>query len=110
MTEEEPAWVQRKGFTALAEMELELFSEIAENNSAWNVDSPAHLRYLDRLCWVWENQLKVLRYLTRQTMLDIYQQGFSKAEAGKFINLKRTRAHELIEQASEERLQRQTPF
>ena len=110
MSEEEPAWVQREGLTAVAEMELELFSEIAENNSAWNVDSPPHLRYLDRLCWVWENQLKVLRYLRRQTMLDIYQQGFSKAEAGKFINLKRTRAHELIQQAAEERLQKQTPF
>jgi len=110
MSEEEPAWVQSKGFDAIAEMELQLFSEIAEDNSAWNVDSPAHLRYIDRLCWVWENQLKVLRYLRRQTMLDIHQQGFSKAEAGKFINLKRTRAHELIEQAVEERLQKQKPF
>tara|TARA_B100000686_G_C16742629_1_gene947535 strand:+ start:1529 stop:1861 length:333 start_codon:yes stop_codon:yes gene_type:complete len=110
MSEEEPVWVQRKGFTAVTEMELEMFSEIAENNSAWNIDSPAHLRYLDRLCWVWESQLKVLRYLRRQTMLDLYHGGLTKAETGKFINLKRTRAHELIEQASEERLQRQTPF
>ena len=94
----------------MVEMELKEFSELLESNSAWSLDSPAHLRYLDRLCWVWEKQLKVLRYLKRQTMLDLYQQGFSKAEAGKFINLKRTRAHELIEQAKEERLQKHDPF
>ncbi len=107
---DEADWNQVESVYVVLGMELEDFYKSAEDNSPWNTDSPAHLRYLDKMCWVWEQQLKVLRYLRRQTMLDVHQQGFSKAEAGKFIELKRTRAHELIGQAKEERLQRQTPY
>tara|TARA_R110002020_G_scaffold247770_5_gene461773 strand:+ start:2566 stop:2895 length:330 start_codon:yes stop_codon:yes gene_type:complete len=107
---EEADWNQVESLYVVSEMELEDFYSAVEGNSNWNTDSPAHLRYLDRLCWWWEKQLKILRYMKRQKMLDIHQQGFSKTETGKFIALKRTRAHELIEEAASERLLKQKPF
>ena len=48
--------------------------------------------------------------MRRQALLDLTLRGFSKTEAGRYIALKRTRSHELVEQAKEERLQKVDPF
>ena len=103
-------WVTTDAMFVVSEMDIEDLQSCVEENSSWEVDSPAHLRYIDRLCWVWENQLKVLRYLRRQKMLDLTNQGYSQAEAGRFIALGRTRSHELVDQAMTERIHKHNPF
>ena len=103
-------WATQEGMYIVSEMELEDIVHCVNENSAWELDSPAHLRYIDRLCWVWEKQLKVLRYLRRQQMLDLVNQGYTQAEVGRFIGLKRTRSHELVDQGTTDRLNKYAPF
>jgi len=110
MDESEPDWATTEAMYVVSEMEIEDLQGCVEYNSNWEIDSPAHLRYIDRLCWVWEQQLKVLRYLRRQQMLDLTNQGYSQAEAGRFIALRRTRSHELVDQATTERLNKYDPL
>ena len=94
----------------ILELDNDTYATAVDANSVWNTESPAYLRYLDRVVYKCEQQVKVARYLRRQALLDLNLQGFSKTEAGRYIGLKRTRSHELIEQAKEERLRKDDPF
>ena len=91
-------------------LDNDTYATAVEANSMWHTDTPAYLRYLDRVAYKCEQQLRVARYMRRQALLDLTLRGFSKTEAGRYIALKRTRSHELVEQAKEERLQKVDPF
>ena len=94
----------------ILELDNDTYATAVEGNSMWHAESPAYLRYLDRVTYKCEQQLKVARYMRRQALLDLTLQGYTKAEAGRFIALARTRSHELVEQAKEERLRKEQPF
>ena len=94
----------------ILELDNDIYATAVEDNSMWHPESPGYLRYLDRVTYKCEQQLKVARYMRRQALLDLTLRGYTQAQAGRLIGLKRTRAHELVEQATEERLHKEQPF
>ena len=93
----------------ILELDNDDYATAVDANSFFHTDSPGYLRYLDRVTYKCEQQLKVARYMRRQAMLDLTLQGHTQAEAGRFIGLARTRAHELVDQATTERLNKYAP-